>query len=215
MPLDVKICGLRSRDAITEVVRGGARFAGFVFYPPSPRNVSIGEAAELTSRLPGNTIRVGLFVDPTDDQIRSVRRHVFLDWIQLHGDETPDRVAAIKKLTGLPAMKAIKIAAPQDLEAARTYEPVADWLLFDAKVPADQEGALPGGNAKSFDWRILKDARFDKPWMLAGGLNAGNIDTAVAESGAKAVDISSGVEDEPGVKNPAMIAAFLEATANL
>ena len=120
MPLDVKICGLRSRDAITEVVRGGARFAGFVFYPPSPRNVSIGEAAELTSRLPGNTIRVGLFVDPTDDQIRSVRRHVFLDWIQLHGDETPDRVAAIKKLTGLPAMKAIKIAAPQDLEAARS-----------------------------------------------------------------------------------------------
>ena len=149
MPLEVKICGLRSTDAIAEVVRGGAKFAGFVFYPPSPRNVSIGEAAELTSLLPGSTTRVGLFVDPTDDQIRSVRRHVFLDWIQLHGDETPERVAAIKKMTALPAMKAIKIAEPQDLEAARAYESIADWLLFDAKVPADQEGALPAAMPKA------------------------------------------------------------------
>lgn len=197
------------------VIDGGASYAGFVFYPPTPRNLTPEQAAELTMRLPGGINRVGLFVDPSDDEIAVVRKKVFLDMIQLHGDETPERVAEIKQRTGLPIMKAIKVASSKDLESARVYEPVVDRLLFDAKAPASLKNALPGGNAQAFEWRIMMGASFSVPWVLAGGLTPENLGQAVAESGATSVDVSSGVEDSPGLKDPRKIQAFLDVANSL
>ena len=215
MPLEVKICGLTTPEAISAVIDGGASFAGFVFYPPTPRNLTPEQAAELTMRLPGGVNRVGLFVDPSDDDIAAVRKKVFLDLIQLHGDETPERVIEIKQRNGLPIMKAIKVASSDDLESARAYESIVDRLLFDAKAPEDMKNALPGGNAHAFEWRLMKGASFSVPWVLAGGLTPENLRQAVAESGATSVDVSSGVEESPGRKDPKKIQAFLDVANTL
>jgi len=212
MRVAVKICGLNSPAAVRAALAGGAAFVGFVFYPPSPRCVSPDQAAILAGLVPEGVVRVGLFVDPDDDTLRRVTARAKLDLVQLHGSETPDRVAAVKRLTGLPAMKAIKVADSSDVAAADRYVPVADRLLFDAKVSEVQPGALPGGNAVSFDWALLSGRTWRLPWMLSGGLHAGNLAEAVRISGAPAVDVSSGVEEHPGVKDPAKIKAFL-ATA--
>lgn len=215
MVLGVKICGLDRADAVDAAVENGAAFIGFVFYPPSPRNLTPAEAAPLIARVPKNVTRVGLFVDPTDAEIEAVLALSSLDLIQLHGSETPDRVAAIKQLSKLPIMKVIKLAGPADLAGAADYFTVADRLLFDAKAPAEMKNALPGGNALAFDWELLRDAEIPLPWMLAGGLGADNIAEAVQTSGATAIDVSSGVEDRPGVKNLDLIKDFLTAANKL
>jgi phosphoribosylanthranilate isomerase len=209
-----KICGINSAAAAVAAAAGGAAHIGLVFYPPSPRAVTAEAAAELARLVPERVGRVGLFVDPTDDALQSVLSRVPLTMLQLHGRESPERLAAIKGRFGLPIMKAIGIAAPVDLEAAAPYLAVADWLLFDAKPPREP-GALPGGNARPFDWRILAGRSWPLPWMLSGGLTADTLAEAVRITGAPVVDVSSGVEDRPGVKNPDRIRAFLEAAARL
>jgi phosphoribosylanthranilate isomerase len=215
MKVAVKICGLNSPDAVEAALAGGASFVGFVFYPPSPRCVSPDQAAILAGLVPEGVLRVGLFVDPDDDTLRRVTARAKLDLVQLHGSETPDRVAAVKRLTGLPAMKAIKVADAADVAGSDRYLPVADRLLFDAKVSEAQPGALPGGNAVSFDWALLAGRTWRLPWMLSGGLHVGNLAEAVRISGASSVDVSSGVEERPGVKDAAKIKAFLAMAANV
>jgi phosphoribosylanthranilate isomerase len=215
MAVAAKICGLNEAAAVAAAVAGGAGFVGFVFYPPSPRAVTPAAAAALAAAVPESVARVGLFVDPDDALLADTLAAVALDMVQLHGRETPARVAAIKARFALPAMKAVPVACAADLDAAAAYQEVADWLLFDAKPPAGMTGALPGGNALSFDWQLLAGRRWAKPWMLSGGLSADNLGEAVRISGARAVDVSSGVEDRPGLKNPAKIAAFLDCAAGL
>lgn len=215
MTVTAKICGVNAPEAARAVVAGGASHMGLVFYPPSPRFVTPDEAAALVEGLPARPRRVGLFVDPDDDAIAAALAAVRLDMIQLHGDEAPERVAAVRARFRIPVMKAVRIAAAADVEAARAYVAVADWLLFDARPPAGLTGALPGGNALSFDWRLLAGQRWPLPWMLSGGLDANNIAAAVAATGARVVDVSSGVEDRRGHKDPALIAAFLRAVARL
>ncbi|MFC4271622.1 phosphoribosylanthranilate isomerase [Sneathiella chungangensis] len=213
MTIDAKICGLNDAAAVDAAVQHGARFVGFVFYGPSPRNVSPQTAAELAARVPRHVRKVGLFVDPEDRLIQAVLNAVSLDMIQLHGSESPDRVREIKQKFRLPVMKAVKIDSAASLEEIARYDGVADMLLFDAKEPKTMKNALPGGNGLAFDWELLAGATVDSPWMLAGGLQSGNVAEAVRISGAKIVDTSSGVEFEPGRKNPAEIAAFLAAVA--
>ncbi len=213
MTVDAKICGLNDAAAVDAAVQHGARFVGFVFYGPSPRNVSPQTAAELAARVPRHVRKVGLFVDPEDRLIQAVLNAVSLDMIQLHGSESPDRVREIKQKFRLPVMKAVKIDSAASLEEIARYDGVADMLLFDAKEPKTMKNALPGGNGLAFDWELLAGATVDSPWMLAGGLKSGNVAEAVRISGAKIVDTSSGVEFEPGRKNPAEIAAFLAAVA--
>jgi phosphoribosylanthranilate isomerase len=209
-----KICGINSPAAAVAAAAGGAAHIGLVFYPPSPRAVTVDRAAELARLVPERVGRVGLFVDPTDDALQSVLSQVPLTMLQLHGRESPERIAAIKRRFALPVMKAIGVAEPGDLDGATPYLSVADWLLFDAKPPKEP-GALPGGNARPFDWRILEGRSWPLPWMLSGGLTADILAEAVRITGAPVVDVSSGVEDGPGVKNPDRIRAFLEAAARL
>jgi phosphoribosylanthranilate isomerase len=206
--IEVKICGLNDAPGIAATVAAGVHYAGFVFYRKSPRFVGATQAAALIEQLPSSVRPVGLFVDPHKDEIVRVIKQVSLRLIQLHGSETPSRVAEVKELTRLPIIKAIGIGGKLDLSVIRAYEAVADYLLFDT-TPG--EGDMPGGNARAFDWNVLKTAGFSKPWFLAGGLNAENIAQAIAVSGAKMADVSSGVEDSLGHKSPAKIKAFVEA----
>ncbi|HTC18883.1 MAG TPA: phosphoribosylanthranilate isomerase [Stellaceae bacterium] len=213
MSVAVKICGLSSADGVAAAVAGGAKFVGFVFYPPSPRHLTPEQAAALVAGVPAGITRVGVFVDPEDDLLERVLAKSPLDMIQLHGDEAPERVGAIKKKFGKQAMKAIKIAGEADLGAASPYFGDADWLMFDARPP--REATRPGGNALAFDWELLHARRWPLPWMLSGGLHAGNLAEAVRISGAKAVDVSSGVETRPGVKDPAKIREFLAQASRI
>ncbi len=215
MPIEVKICGVNSTEAARAAVEGGASFIGLVFYRPSPRFVTPVRAAEIAEAVPAGVRRVGLFVDAEDALIGEAVGKAKLDLLQLHGAETPARVAALKARFGVHAMKAIRIAGPEDVSMAERYLEVADWLLFDAKPPATMTKALPGGNALSFDWRLIARHPWPLPWMLSGGLNAANLAEAVATSGAVVIDVSSGVEDRPGHKDPRRIAAFLEAARRL
>lgn len=205
----VKICGLTKPADLDAVGHAGARYAGFVFFSHSPRCVTPDSAAALVAAAPAGVAKVGLFVDPDDAALDAVLARVPLDIIQLHGHETPARVAEVKARTGLPVMKAVGVAAATDLDALWDYGLVADMLLIDAK-PAPG-AALPGGNGLAFDWRLLTGRRFLTPWMLAGGLTPANVAEAVRLTGARAVDVSSGVESAPGVKDPARIAAFVAA----
>lgn len=215
MTVEAKICGINAPEAMRAAVDGGAAYVGLVFYPPSPRYVSPIEAAALARLAPPGVVKAGLFVDIGDAVLAEVLSQVPLDLLQLHGAETPERVRDIKAATGLAVMKAIKIATSDDVAAAAPYFGVADRLLFDAKAPPDLAGALPGGNALRFDWQLLGGRKWPCPWMLSGGLNAGNVAEAVAISGAPAVDVSSGVEQRPGVKSADRIAAFLAAVSRL
>jgi phosphoribosylanthranilate isomerase len=207
----VKICGINAPDSLRAAVDGGADFIGLVFYPPSPRAVTPEQARDLAAFAGTRVKKVGLLVDPEDVTIERILAHVKLDMLQLHGKETPARVAAIKKRFGLPVMKAIKVATAADLDGAAAFEPVADWLLFDGVPPKDKKGVLPGGNAAQFDWTLLKGRKFALPWMLSGGLDPENVADAIRISGAPCVDVSSGVETRPGKKDPAKIAAFIKA----
>ena len=215
MTVEAKICGVNSRAALQAALDGGAAYVGFVFYPPSPRSLTPEQAAALAAVVPPGVRKVGLFVDPDDATLSATLDVVELDLLQLHGAETPERVAEIKSRTGVAVMKAVKVEAAADVDSAVAYEDSADLILFDAKPPRDMKGALPGGNAVSFDWRLLAGRDRACPWMLSGGLDADNVAEAVRISGAPAVDVSSGVEARPGEKDPAKIAAFLEAVSRL
>ena len=215
MSVSAKICGINDPVAMRTAVECGATHVGLVFYPPSPRAVTPAQAAQLAAQVPEAVARVGLFVDPTDTDIDAVLAETPLDLLQLHGDEAPSRVAALKARIGVRTMKAISIAGEADFARADAYLDVADWLMFDAKPPKDMADALPGGNALSFEWRLLGGRHWPLPWMLAGGLDADNVGDAVRLSDASVVDTSSGVEDAKGVKNPEKIRAFLDAVSSL
>lgn len=208
----VKICGIREPESLKSAIAAGARFIGFVFYPPSPRFVARETAKELALMLPTGVKAVGLFVDPLDADLEQVLGHVQMDMIQLHGSETRERVAEIKARFAMPVMKALAVSSAKDIENAAQYEAVADWVLFDAKAA---EGNLPGGTGKNFDWSLLQGKAFQTPWMLSGGLNADNVVEALSMLHPAAVDVSSGVESARGVKDPAKIRAFIEAVKGL
>lgn len=208
MTVAAKICGLSSEEAVAAAVEGGAAYLGFVVYPPSPRAVSPARAGALCALVPSGVQRIGLFVDASDEAIRAVLDEAPIDILQFHGQESPDRVADAKLRFHRPVMKAIAVAAPEDVLAAARYEADADMLLFDAKPPRRVD-ALPGGNGLAFDWRLIAGHKWRRPWMLSGGLTAALLPEAVRVSGASAVDVSSGVERRPGDKDPAKIREFL------
>jgi phosphoribosylanthranilate isomerase len=205
--IEAKICGLSTAETVDAAVAGGARFVGFNFYPPSPRYLSSNDLLmELGARVPGSVTRVGLFVDPDDALLDERLATGAIDLVQLHGKETPERVAAIKARTGKPVMKAFNVGAASDIERGiAAYATVADRLMFDAAV-----GTLPGGNAKVFDWTFLSGRKVPLPWMLAGGLTPDNVAEAVRVTGARIVDVSSGVESSRGMKSVELIRAFLD-----
>jgi phosphoribosylanthranilate isomerase len=206
MTVDAKICGLSTPETLDAAVRHGARFVGFVSYPKSPRHIATETMRALGARVPQTVTRVGLFVDPDDTLLDEKIATGALDLLQLHGSETPERVAAIRRRTGKPVMKVIKVGAPTDVERGiADYAGVADRLMFDTA-----EGALPGGNAKAFDWGFLAGRTVPLPWLLAGGLTPDNVAEAVRVTGAPTVDVSSGVESSRGVKSVDLIRAFLE-----
>jgi phosphoribosylanthranilate isomerase len=205
----VKICGLRSAADMQAVARAGAAYAGFVFFPKSPRHLTLEAARDAALAAPPGLAKVALTVDADDAALDAIVEAVPLDMLQLHGHETPDRVAAVRARYRLPVMKALGIADEGDLAAIAEHLAVADQLLIDAKPPRD--APLPGGNGLAFDWRLLAGRRWPKPWMLAGGLTAANVAEAVRLTGARQLDVSSGVESAPGVKDAALIAAFAAA----
>lgn len=209
--LQIKLCGLKTPDAIKTAADVGADYIGFVFYPQSPRAVAPMQAVELARLVPGSTKIVGLFVDPDDTLLENIITQVGPDMIQLHGDESPDRVAEIRSNYGIKVMKAVPIGSQADLNRAMAYAPVADMLLFDARPPKNVVSALPGGNGIAFDWNLLKDAGLEGPWMLSGGLTCENVADAIAIAKPPAIDVSSGIEDRPGHKDPARIREFVAA----
>ncbi len=213
MPVQVKICGLTTPETLDAALKGGASHVGFVFFAKSPRNLTPEKAAALAARVQSKAQSVGLFVDPTADDIDRIRAQVHLDIIQLHGDETPAFVSRLRATSGLDVWKAIPVRTARDLAGAQAYLGAASLILYDAK-PA--EGAdLPGGNGLRFDWELLRGHRHDIPWALSGGLDIGNITEAVRITGAPLLDVSSGVETAPGVKDVDKIAAFLKAASTL
>ena len=211
MSVEAKICGLSTPETLDSAVRFGARFVGFVSYPKSPRHISTETMRALGARVPKTVTRVGLFVDPDDALLDEKLATGALDLLQLHGSETPERVAGIRRLTGKPVMKVIKVGTRQDIErGVAAYAGVADRLMFDTA-----EGTLPGGNAKAFDWTFLSGRTVPLPWLLAGGLTPDNAAEAVRVTGARTLDVSSGVESSRGVKSVDLIRAFLETVKAL
>lgn len=210
-PIRVKICGLTTPEQVEAAAAAGAAYVGFVFFPKSPRAVTPAQAAELALVTPAGVAKVALVVNASDAELDEITETVPLDMLQLHGSETPERVAEIRARYGLPVMKAIGIADEDDLAAIDLYSDVADQLLIDAKPPKNAD--LPGGNGLSFDWRLVKRKYWRRPWMLAGGLTPENAAEAVRMTGARQLDVSSGVEDAPGKKNPERIQAFVNSIA--
>ena len=204
-----KICGISEQRHLTAAVEGGAAYVGFVFFAKSPRNLTIQQARDLAIEVPPGVAKVALVVNPTDAELDAITNAVPLDMLQLHGSETPERVTEIRQRYGLPVMKAVGLADESDLDALAAYEAVADQILVDAKPPKD--GDRPGGNGVHFDWRLIANRRWPVPWMLAGGLTSQNVAEAIALTGARQVDVSSGVESAPGQKDEALICAFLAA----
>ena len=211
MPADtrVKICGVTDSADIPAALLAGASYVGFVFYARSPRNLEIGDAAFMAASVPAGVAKVALTVDADDAALDAIVDAVPLDMLQLHGSESPARVAAVRDRYGLPVMKAVGISDEADLAALDEFTCVADQILIDAKPPED--AAVPGGNGRAFDWRLIAGRRWPVPWMLAGGLTPENVGEALRLTGAKQVDVSSGVESAPGVKDGARIAAFVAA----
>lgn len=208
MKTEVKICGLTDADSVDAALEAGADYLGLVFFAKSPRAIEPEAAAEIL-QFADDVIKVGLFVDADDAALDRVLSTVRLDLLQFHGNETPERIEQVRLDFGLPVMKVIPVSTAADLERAESFVPVADRLLFDAKPPLGSD--LPGGNAVSFDWTILKGFTCRLPWMLAGGLNPANVAEAIRVSGAMAVDVSSGVESAPGIKDSDLIRAFILA----
>jgi phosphoribosylanthranilate isomerase len=211
--IDAKICGIRDRASLEAAISGGARYVGLNFFPKSPRFVTLDQASQLAALARGRIEIVAVTVNADDALLSALAAHATPDWIQLHGDELPARAAEIRRFAQKGVIRALGVARSTDLDAAARHAHTADIFLFDAKAPID--AAMPGGNGVAFDWRVLRGRRFARPWMLSGGLHAGNLEEAVRESGAGAVDVSSGVESAPGVKDPSRIADFLAAAKAL
>ena len=209
-PVSVKICGLATVDDVRACADAGANYMGLVFFEKSPRNITIPAARELALAAPLGLAKVALVVNPSDAELDAINATVPLDMLQLHGRETPERVAEVKARYGLPVMKAVGIADGDDLPKLESYFGVADQILVDAKPP--KGGELPGGNGLSFDWRLIAGRRWPCPWMLAGGLTPENVAEAVKMTGTKQVDVSSGVEDAPGQKNAELIQKFVQSS---
>ncbi|MCD9149198.1 phosphoribosylanthranilate isomerase [Pseudophaeobacter flagellatus] len=208
--IGVKICGLRSPQDVAAAANAGAAYVGFVFFPKSPRNISMPQAAALALEVPAGLCKVALTVNADDAALDALTDTVPLDMLQLHGHESPQRVAEVKARYGLPVMKAIGVAEADDLPQIDLYSQVADQLLIDAKPPKDAD--LPGGNGLAFDWRLLAGRKYwQRPWMLAGGLTPDNVAEAIRMTGARQVDVSSGVEVAPGQKDADLIARFTVA----
>lgn len=205
----VKICGLRTADEVTAVALSGATYCGFTFFEKSPRSVTLDEARDLALGAPVGLAKVALTVNADDAFLDALTAQVPLDMLQLHGAESPERVAEVKTRYGLPVMKAVGVADASDLPRLERYFPVADQILVDAKPP--KGGALPGGNGLTFDWRLIAGRRWPVPWMLAGGLRPENVGDAIAMTGARQVDVASGVESAPGVKDLGQVRAFVTA----
>jgi phosphoribosylanthranilate isomerase len=205
----VKICGLTQPSDVHAVAQAGAVYCGFVFFEKSPRNVSFEQAAAMALEAPIGLAKVALTVNADDAFLDALTQTVPLDILQLHGSETPERVEQVKQRYGLPVMKAVGVADASDLPALDTYMKVADQILVDAKPPKNAD--LPGGNGLTFDWQLIARRRWSVPWMLAGGLTPENAAEAIKMTGARQIDVSSGVESAPGVKDAALIASFVEA----
>ncbi|EKE45629.1 N-(5'phosphoribosyl)anthranilate isomerase [Oceaniovalibus guishaninsula JLT2003] len=204
----LKFCGLTDPADVPAAVLAGAAYIGFVFYAPSPRSVPLADAALMAASVPAGICKVALTVDASDADLDAILDAVPIDMLQLHGRESPDRVARLRHRYGLPVMKAVGIADEGDLPLLAEYGRVADQLLVDARPP---RGALPGGNGLRFDWRLIAGRRWPVPWMLAGGLHAGNVAQAMRLTGARQLDVSSGIETAPGVKDAAMMRNFADA----
>ena len=209
-PVSVKICGLATVDDVRACADAGANYMGLVFFEKSPRNITIPAARELALAAPLGLAKVALVVNPSDAELDAITATVPLDMVQLHGRETPERVAEVKARYGLPVMKAVGIADEDDLPKLESYFGLADQILVDAKPP--KGGELPGGNGLSFDWRLIAGRRWPCPWMLAGGLTPENVAEAIKMTGAKQVDVSSGVEDALGQKNAELIQKFVQSS---
>lgn len=209
MALTIKICGLRTPETLDVAIESGADQVGFVFFPPSPRSLGLEAARLLGERARGRAAKVALTVDASNDAISAIVAALKPDMLQLHGNETPERVAVIRSRFGLPVMKALPIAARADLSPIREYAKAADRLLFDARAP--QDATRPGGLGKTFDWTLLAGLKLGVPYMLSGGLDAGNVVEALRITRAPGVDVSSGVERAPGDKDPGKIRAFIRA----
>jgi len=206
---DVKICGLKDMAGVDAALTGGARYVGFVLHAKSPRLVSADDALPLFDRARGRADTVAVISDAPFERLRAIAEMVRPDWIQAHGAESPELVARLRPLARKGVIKALGVARSEDFAAVIAFAPVADMLLFDAKPPPGADRA--GGHGAAFDWNLLKGHNFSKPWFLSGGLTPDNVAEAIALSGASLVDVSSGVESGPGLKDPARIAAFLAA----
>ena len=211
MPTDVKICGLSTSETVTAALVAGADLVGFVFFPKSPRNVSIATAKKLARIARGKAKVVALIVDAEDALIDEITREVAPDLFQAHGGETPERIAEINRRSGRPVIKAIKIKSDADVAQAKAYETTAALILYDAKAPETLKNALPGGNGIAFDWTLVGSGKSLPAFILSGGLNPGNVAEAVKVTGAGIVDVSSGVEKSPGIKDIALIREFIAA----
>ncbi len=209
MSPDVKICGLRTPEAVDAALRGGATHIGFIFFPKSPRDIEPESAARLRERVRGRAKAVAVTVDADDAQLEHIVAAMDPDMLQLHGKETPDRVQAVKARYGLPAIKALSMGVPSDLDRLKPYADVADRFLLDAKPPAGSE--LPGGNGVTFDWSMLRGLDGEVDYFLSGGLTPTNVADALREASPGGLDVSSGVESAPGVKDIRLIEAFFEA----
>jgi phosphoribosylanthranilate isomerase len=209
MTLLIKICGLKSPETLDVALESGADMIGFVFFPPSPRNIGFEAARALGERVRGRALKVALSVNAGDEQLVEIVETLEPDFLQLHGHETPERVKAVRRRFGLPVMKALPIAERADLLRIRLYEKEVDRLIFDARAP--REASRPGGLGKSFDWQLLRNLDSAVPFMLSGGLDAGNVAEALRITGAPGVDVSSGIERAPGEKDPDKIRAFITA----
>lgn len=205
----VKICGLRTEADVAAVAAAGAAYMGLNFFPPSPRYVALDLARDLALAAPEGLAKVGLVVNADDATLDQIVSRVPLDMLQLHGKESPERVVEVKARYGLPVMKVVGVADEGDLAPILDYSLVADQIMIDAKAP--KGAVLPGGNGLPFDWRLIAQRRWLRPWMLAGGLTPENVAEAIRLTNARQVDVASGVESAPGVKDPARIAAFVAA----
>ncbi|MGC6526702.1 MAG: phosphoribosylanthranilate isomerase [Paracoccaceae bacterium] len=212
-PVNVKICGLTTVEAVQDTVAAGADYIGLVFFPKSPRNLDFDTAQRLAQQVPSHVKTVALMVNPSDDFLRELLEHVDVDILQLQGSESAERVREIKELSGKPVIKALGVSSQDDLATLESYKGLADQILLDAKAPKDAD--RPGGNGASFDWSLLTDTSIDVPWMLAGGLTIENVKEAITVSHARQVDVSSAVESAPGVKDKEKVRAFIAAAKSV
>jgi|TARA_Y100000814_G_scaffold170704_1_gene124863 phosphoribosylanthranilate isomerase len=218
LAVSVKICGLKSRSLVDFAVNNGASYIGFVFFPRSPRNISISEYSKLSFDIPKKVKTVAVTVNPTDKFLESLSNAAKPDYIQLHGSETPERAKQVKNITGASIIKAVSVEFNADVDLGISFEGSVDKILFDAKPPKEKKPFLPGGNALQFDWSILarRAKHLEKiDWILSGGLNIANVSDAIKVTGAKVVDVSSGVESSPGNKQASKIKDFINVTNSL